>query len=114
MLECRHMNNELLRGTAVEQFVNRPVFPGQSRMLQRYDEADYALDDMRQLAIVRDQLGEIAVVPIVNVIAPVQQAEVTRKEPETLGEAFLDLLFGFIGIALIKSGEFMESFGEKK
>ena len=65
------------------------------------------------MAIVRDHLGEIVVVPMVNVVAPVQQAETTYQEPETMGEAFLDLLFGFIGLTLFKTGEFMELFGKK-
>ena len=50
---------------------------------------------------------------MVKVVAPVQQAETTYQEPETMGEAFLDLLFGFIGLTLFKTGEFMESFGKK-
>jgi hypothetical protein len=108
------MNNEFLRGSGIEQGFSRPVFDEPRGVLPRYNEADFAMDDMRQLAVVRDELGEIAVVPIVNVIAPIQQAEVARQEPKTMGEAFFDLLLGFIGISLIKSGEFMESFGEKK
>jgi hypothetical protein len=108
------MINEFFRGSGIEQGFSRPVFDEPRGLLPRYDESDFAMDDMRQLAIVRDELGEIAVVPMVNIIVPAQQVQEARQEPKTMGEAFFDLLLGFIGLALIKSGDFLESLGEKK
>jgi hypothetical protein len=106
------MNMEGLRPTMIEQEIKRPVEAVQpTRVLQRYRQPDWELTDRQRLDKVR---RELAGLPIINVITPEKQAEAAPPEQKTMGEAFMDLLLGFIGLTLTKTGEFMESFGEKK
>ena len=89
--------------------IRQPLLVEEPKALRRYNEADFELTELQRLDRVR---RELAALPIV--IVPVNPAKVVRQEPKTVGEAFLDLLFGFVGLVLIKTGEFMESFDEKK
>ena len=105
------MNMEGLRPTIIEQEIKRPVEASRPRVLQPYRQPDWELTDRQRLDKVRGQLAGLS---IVNVITPEKQAEAAPPEQKTMGEAFMDLLLGFIGLTLTKTGEFMESFGEKK
>ena len=96
----------------IEQEFKRPMeAPRPTRVLQPYRQPDWELTDRQRLEKVR---GQLAGLPIINVITPEKQAEAAPPEQKTMGEAFMDLLLGFIGLTLTKTGEFMESFGEKK
>jgi hypothetical protein len=93
----------------IEQEIKRPIFTEQPRVLPRYKATDFELTERQRLDKVRRELAALPVVLVAE-----KQAEEVQQEPKTMGEAFMDLLLGFIGLTLTKTGEFMESFGEKK
>ena len=105
------MNMERLRPTIIEQEIKRPIEAPRPRVLQPYRQPDWELTDRQRLEKVREQLAGLS---IINVITPEKQVGVVPLEDKTMGEGFMDLLLGFIGLTLTKTGEFMESFGEKK
>jgi hypothetical protein len=105
------MNKELVTRTEGEPIRQVSLWEG-LRGTTKYTNANYfARGEATQLERVR---RELATFPIINIIVPGKPAEAAQQEPETMGEAFLDLLFGFIGLALSKTGDLVESLGDKK
>jgi hypothetical protein len=105
------MNKEGFRPLIIDREpIAKPEVQNERQVLRQYSDANFALQDSKRLQEVR---RDIAVLPVINVIVPVKQQEVVQQEPKTLGEVVLDLLVGLAGLALVKTGEFFESFGEK-
>ena len=96
----------------IEQEIKRPVEAVQpTRVLQRYRQPDWELTDRQRLDKVR---RELAGLPIINVITPEKQAEAAPPEQKTMGEAFMDLLLGFIGLTLTRPGNLWNPLEKKK
>ena len=118
VLECQHMNKEQLRAGMLEQ-IRRPIYDESmgsvAEYRKRYAPEELRREEMKRLSAVRGELAELRVVPIINVIVPGKREEGAKvPPPETLGEAALDLIFGFFGLVFRGAGAFLESLGEKK
>ena len=102
------MKNELL--TYSELRPRRELEPRKLPVFVRQPgqvAADGGLMDARRLATVRE---EIAGIPIINVIVPVEQAKTAPPEPpKSIGEAVVDFVFLFLGAVFTNTGEFLEA-----
>jgi hypothetical protein len=97
----------------IMEHIGQPILHEQRRdIVPRYRQEDFARDEGRRLNAVRGELAGLTVLPIVNVIVPaVQEARSQPPKQISTGEAFIEFVFGLIGLVLAGSGDFLE---EKK
>jgi hypothetical protein len=62
--------------------------------------------EQKQLVSVRE---ELAGMPVIMIVAPVEQAKQAEAEEKTLGGAFVEWILGGIGLLFWTAGETLES-----